>query len=200
MKTVRYALWGLVGIAAIAVGLIAGGVFNGSDDEEDLVNANVVMGEPFSLITDAGEPITEAAFKEHPTLVFFGFTFCPDVCPTALAEVSGWLAELGDDAEDLEVYFVTVDPERDQPEQMAAYLSAFDPRITGITGPTDDVHAMLDSYHVYYEPYEAPNVGYLMDHSTSFWLLDRTGGFAGLIAYNEPREEAIARIRELIDG
>lgn len=199
LKVVRYVLWGLVGVAAIALGLIAGGAFEGGDDEE-LVNANVTIGTPFALVTDAGEPITEAAFRDHPTVVFFGFTFCPDVCPTALAEVSGWLAELGDEAEDLEVYFVTVDPERDVPEKMADYLTAFDPRIVGITGPVDDVHAMLDGYRVYYARYEAPNVGYLMDHTASFYLLDRDGEAVDFIAYNEARDVALDKIRNLIDG
>ena len=129
--------------------------------------------------------------------MFFGFLNCPDVCPTALAEVSGWLAELGDEAEDLAVYFVTVDPERDQPEQMAAYLSAFDPRIVGITGPVDDVHAMLDGYHVYYERYETDN-GYLMNHGASFYMLDEDGEFVGTITYNELRDEALRLVRRLI--
>lgn len=200
LSAIRYALWGAVGIAAVAVVLIVTGVFDTGSDEPEAPSANIEMGAPFTLVTNSGEEITEAAFRDHPTLVFFGFTFCPDVCPTALAEVSGWLAELGEDAEDLEVYFVTVDPERDTPEKLDQYLSVFDPRIVGVTGPVEDVHNMLDSYFVFYERYEAPNVGYLMDHATSFYLLDRNGDAEGFIAYNEPRDEALAQIRRLIEG
>jgi len=204
LRLVRYGLWGAVAIAAVLAILVATGVFEGSEADPEVgdapVNANVEFGTPFTLVTHTGEPITEAAFQETPTLVFFGFTYCPDVCPTALAEVSGWLAELGADAEDLEVYFVSVDPERDVPERLAEYLTAFDERIVGVTGNVEDVHAMLDGYHVYYERYEAENVGYLMDHASSFYLLDRSGDFAGTIAYNDSRDLALERIRSLIEG
>lgn len=199
LRAVRYVLWGLVGIAVITVGLILGGVFKTGSDEPEPANANVAIGAPFTLVTNEGVEITEAAFRDHPSLVFFGFTFCPDVCPTALAEVSGWLAELGPEAEDLQVYFVTVDPERDTPERLDEYLSVFDPRIVGVTGSVDDVHAMLDSYFVYYERQEAANVGYLMDHTSSFYLLDRDGDSGGFIAYNEPRDAALDQIRRLLD-
>lgn len=199
LRIIRYGLWGLVAIAAVVAALVASGVFD-TDDDPAPFNANVEIGTPFTLVTHEGEAITEAAFEEHPTLVFFGFTFCPDVCPTALAEVSAWLAELGSEAADLEVYFVTVDPERDQPEQMAEYLGVFDDRIVGITGEVDDVHRMLDGYHVFYRRYEAENVGYLMDHASSFYLLDRQGDFAGTIAFDDTREVALSRIRSLIDG
>jgi protein SCO1/2 len=196
-RLVRYALWGLVAIAAIALGLLLSDALRGDDPP---IAEALQFGEPFALVTHTGDAITSDDLLGHPSLMFFGFTFCPDVCPTALAEVSGWLQELGSESEDLAVYFVTVDPERDQPAPLGEYLSVFDPKIVGITGSVDDVHAMLDGYHVFYERYEAEGVGYLMDHYSSFYLLDASGDFVGAIAYNELREDALARIRRLVDG
>lgn len=194
LRIVRYVLWGLVAVAAVAAGILLSNALRGTPEEP---LEGLTMGAPFALVTDEGTPITEAAFRGHPSLIFFGFTFCPDVCPTALAEVSGWLAELGDEAADLAVYFVTVDPERDVPERLNNYLSVFDPRIVGITGPAEAVRAMLDSYHVGYERYETEG-GYLMDHTASFYLLDGNGDFVGFISYNALREEALDLLRRLV--
>jgi protein SCO1/2 len=168
------------------------------DDEPQPGSAAVQIGEPFALVTQNGAPITDQDLLGHPSLMFFGYRYCPDVCPTALTDVSGWLAELGAEASDLAVYFVTVDPERDQPEQLAEYLTAFDPRIVGVTGPVDDVHAMLDGYHVYYERQDTTGGSYEMEHYASFFMLDRNGEFAGSIDYNATRDEALGRIRQLI--
>jgi protein SCO1/2 len=156
------------------------------------------FGGSFTLVSDTGEPVTEATLRGHPTLMFFGFTNCPDVCPTALAEASAWLDELGDEAANLSVYFVTVDPERDTELRLAQYLSAFDPDIIGLTGAPDAVHAMLDAFHVFYQRVPLDSQGYTMDHYASFYLLDDTGDLAGLIAYNEERQAAIAKIRRVI--
>jgi len=209
IRLTRIALWSLVVLALVLIGILTRNLFlddetrNGAAQfgepsaETPIATAAVTIGEPFALVTDEGAPITDADLRGHPSLMFFGFLNCPDVCPTALAEVSGWLAELGVEAGDLAVYFVTVDPERDQPEQMAAYLSAFDERIVGITGPVDDVHAMLDGYRVYYARNETDG-GYLMDHASSFYMLDEDGEFVGTIGYNELRDEALRLVRRLI--
>lgn len=199
LRLVRYVVWALVPVALIVLGYAVLRPNDGGDEPE-IANVNVEIGVPFGLITAAGEPITEADIRGHPSLMFFGYTHCPDFCPTALAEVSSWLTELGSDAEDLVVYFVTVDPERDQPESLNAYLSVFDPRIVGITGPVDDVHAMLDGYRVAYYRYEDEALeGYLMDHYTSFYRLDRNGSFQGSIGFSDTREEALQLVRRLID-
>lgn len=201
-RLARIALWSLVAIVAVALGIFLSNSLRGTAEEAEPIPVAeaVQMGQPFALVTDEGETITNEDLLGHPSLMFFGFTFCPDVCPTALAEVSGWLAELGPEAGDLAVYFVTVDPERDSQARLNEYLSVFDPRIVGITGEPDDVRAMLDSYHVYYAPYEADGVGYLMDHYGSFFMLDEDGDFAGSIAYNELREDALTKIRRLVGG
>jgi protein SCO1/2 len=195
MRLTRIALWSLIVLGLILIGILARNLFVA--EESTPVSAAVSIGEPFALITEDGDAITDEDLLGHPSLMFFGFTYCPDVCPTALAEVSGWLTELGAEAGDLEVYFVTVDPERDRPELLATYLGAFDPRIVGITGPVDAVHAMLDGYHVFYQRVETEG-GYLMDHASSFYMLDENGEFVGTIAYNELRDEALRLIRRLV--
>jgi protein SCO1/2 len=210
LRITRYILWALVAVAVIVLALLGFNVFGGDEvvgtdqivgTSDEPADASVTIGGPFALVTDDGEPITDIDLQGHPSLMFFGYTFCPDVCPTALTDVTAWLADLGDEAGNLAVYFVTVDPDRDQPERLHEYLSAFDPRIVGVTGPDDDVHAMLDSFHVYYERGDdIPGGGYLMNHYGSFYMLDSDGQFVGAIAYNEARGDAEAKIRSLVEG
>lgn len=162
-------------------------------------NTVVAFGEPFELVTHEGEPITEAAFKGAPTAVFFGFTHCPDVCPTTLFEMQAWMDELGEDGTELEAYFVTVDPERDTPEVMKTYLENFSERITGITGEPDKVAEMVKSFRIYSRKVELEDGGYTMDHTASVMLLNRDGDFFGTISYEENAETAMAKLRRLIE-
>ena len=159
-------------------------------------NRNVArsFGEPFTLVSHEGEPITEAAFKGSPTAVFFGFTHCPEVCPTTLFELDGWLKTLGAEGEDINAFFVTVDPERDTPEVLGDYVNNVSERITGITGEPEKVHAMAKSFGIYWKKVELEGGDYTMDHTASILLLDRAGDFAGTIAYGENPETAIAKL------
>ncbi|CDX13162.1 Electron transport protein SCO1/SenC [Mesorhizobium sp. ORS 3324] len=157
-------------------------------------------GAPFALTDEKGAPITEAAFRGHPSLVFFGYTNCPDVCPTTLFEMAGWLKTLGDGGKDLHGYFVTVDPERDTPEVMKTYVSSLSDRITGITGDPDKVHAMAKAYGIYWRKVDAGNGNYSMDHTASVLLLNAKGEFAGTIAYGESADTAIAKLKRLAAG
>src|SRR5690606_7695814 len=125
-----------------------------------------------------------------PSAVFFGFTHCPEVCPTTLYELSVWLEELGDEAAAVQAYFVTVDPERDTPEVMKDYVSSFSDRITGITGEPEAVAQMLKDFGIYSRRIETSDGDYTMDHTASVILLDRHGAFFGTIAYGEAAENA----------
>jgi protein SCO1/2 len=155
------------------------------------------FGAPFTLVDQKGAPITEAAFRGHPSVVFFGFTHCPEVCPTTLFELAGWLKTMGDDGKNLRAYFVTVDPERDTPEIMHAYISNFSDRILGITGDPDKVHAMAKSFGIYSKKVDTGNGDYTMDHTASVLLLNARGDFAGTIAYGENPDAAIAKLKRL---
>ncbi|MDX8479485.1 SCO family protein [Mesorhizobium sp. VK24D] len=157
-------------------------------------------GAPFALTDEKGAPITEAALRGHPSLVFFGYTNCPDVCPTTLFEMAGWLKTLGDDGKNLRGYFVTVDPERDTPEVMKTYVSSLSDRITGITGDPDKVHAMAKAFGIYFRKVETGDGNYSMDHTASVLLLNAKGEFAGTIAYGESADTAIAKLKRLAAG
>jgi len=158
------------------------------------------FGEPFTLVDQRGDEITEAAFRGRPSAVFFGFTYCPEVCPTTLFELDGWLKQLGPEGENIQAYFVTVDPERDTAEVMNSYVSNVSDRIIGITGEPDKVLAMARSFGIYWKKVELEGGDYTMDHTASILMLDRGGDFAGTIAYGENPDNALAKLKRLADG
>ena len=147
-----------------------------------------------------GDRVTEAAFAGKPTAMFFGFTFCPDVCPTTLYEAGGWLDALGDKADDVTIVFVSVDPERDTPDQLKSYLSSFDPRIVGLTGSREQVDDVVSKYRVYAKKVPLDDGDYTMDHSAAVMLFDGDGDFAGTIDYRESKESAVAKLERLVAG
>ena len=160
----------------------------------------VELGGPFALVDVDGRPVSDRTLKGKATAMFFGFTYCPEVCPTTLARHSAALKAMGAEADKLRVVFVTVDPDRDTPAQMKRYLSDFDPRIVGLTGSPAAVKAMLDAYHVYAKRVPLEGGGYTMDHVAATYLFDREGRFQGLIGYQEAPEAEVAKLRALAAG
>lgn len=158
----------------------------------------VVLGGPFALVDQNGRRFTDRDLRGRPAAIFFGFTYCPEVCPTTLARHTAALKALGVDADRLRVVFVTVDPERDTPAVMKRYLSDFDGRITGLTGPPSAVQAMLASYHAYARKAPLEGGGYTMDHVSATYLFDARGGFRGLIPYTADVPDDAARLKALI--
>jgi protein SCO1/2 len=194
LRLIRYGAWALVAVVAIAAAMF---VFVPLTPRTDAVT----IGGPFTLTDQHGATVTEAALKGHPSLIYFGYTFCPDVCPTTLFDAANWMKELGPDADRLKFYFVTVDPERDTKEVIAEYLSAFDPRMIGLTGSQQAVDKALSAFRIYSRKVEAQGGGsYTMDHNASVYMFDAEGRFAGAIAYQEPQEEVLPKIRKLIAG
>jgi protein SCO1/2 len=114
--------------------------------------------------------------------------------------MTGWLKELGPDADKLKVYFVTVDPERDTQETLASYLSAFDPRIAGLTGSPQAIEKMIKAYRIYARKVPLDGGGYVMDHTASVYLLDDEAVFTGTIDYQEAPDTALAKLRRLIES
>lgn len=188
----RYILAGILVLVVVAVGVLTFEWYRGQ-------NSAVAFGAPFELVDHNGETITEAAFQGSPTAVFFGFTHCPEVCPTTLFELDGWLDQLGESGEEAEAFFVSVDPERDTPEVMKAYLENVSDRITGITGDPEKVAAMIKDFHVYASKVELENGDYTMDHTASVMLFDRDGDFFGTIAYQENPDTAVAKLHRLVN-
>jgi protein SCO1/2 len=154
-------------------------------------------GAPFALVDQKGAPITEAAFRGQPSAVFFGFTHCPEVCPTTLFEMDGWLKKLGDDGKNLRAYFVSVDPERDTAPILDTYVSNISDRITGITGEPDKVNAMAKAFGIYSRKVDLEGGDYTMDHTASVILLGSDGAFAGTIAYGENPDVALDKLKRL---
>jgi protein SCO1/2 len=196
VRIVRYAVWAAVVALLIAVGV----VFFLRESDEGTLLASAIKGGPFNLVDQHGTPVTEAALKGHPSAMFFGYTFCPDICPTTLYEMTELMGQLGPEADELEVYFVTVDPERDTQEAMAEYLSAFDPRFTGLTGSREEIDKIIAAYRVYARKVEREKGPYLMDHTAGVYLLNDQGALTGVIDYQEAPETAIAKLKRLIES
>jgi protein SCO1 len=142
-------------------------------------NSPVAIGGPFTLTSPDGATVTDQTYRGKWLLVYFGFTSCPDSCPTALLEISAALEKLGPDADKLQPLFITVDPQRDTPAVMGNYTQSIDPRIVGLTGTPQQIAAAAQEYGVYYEPRKSgPGAGdYVMDHSTYLYLMDTEGEF-----------------------
>ena len=194
LRIVRYAVWAAVALLIVGVGV----VFFLRESGEGTLAASSIRGGPFNLVDQHGTPVTETALKGHPSAMFFGYTFCPDICPTTLYEMTELMGQLGPEADKLKVYFVTVDPERDTQEAMAEYLSAFDPRFTGLTGSREEIDRILSAYRVYSRKVEREKGPYLMDHTAAVYLLDGEGALTGTLDYQEAPETALAKLKRLI--
>lgn len=186
--------WILIGIAvamAAALGFLGYQYFFSSTEKQ-------AYGAPFSLVDFNGAEITEAAFRGRPSAVFFGFTQCPEICPTTLYEMDGWLKQLGDDADKVGTFFVTIDPERDTPEVLKTYITNVSPRVVGITGDPDKVREMAKAFGIFFRKVPTSDGDYTMDHTASVLLLDKAGDFAGTIAYGENPDTAAAKLKRLV--
>ena len=155
------------------------------------------IGSPFSLIDHRGMVITEQDFLGHPSALFFGFTHCPEVCPTTMSKLSMLLDELGTKADRIKVYFVTLDPERDTPEVLMNFLSAFNERFIAITGNTNDVESLAKSWKVYWKRTETSDGGYTFDHTASVLLLNSKSNFVGTIGWKEEAAVALEKLKRL---
>jgi protein SCO1 len=156
------------------------------------------IGGPFKLIDQNGQTLTDQDLKGHPFLVFFGFTHCPDVCPTTLFEVSEILRALGPDADRTRALFITVDPERDTAPIMKDYLSSFDPHLLGATGDPAAIAAVAKAYRVYYKKVPLEEGGYTMDHTAIVYLMDKNGRFVAPFSLKRTTEAAAADLRRYL--
>lgn len=197
MRGIRYIAWVLV---IIFGGFLAWATINwyhSAPTSTKLSNVPSIGGE-FKLIDHEGSEVTDKDLVGEPSLLFFGFTHCPDVCPSTLVEIQTWIEALGKDANHFNYFFVSVDPERDTPAVLASYLSAFDPRIRGLSGSSEAVKKMTKAYHVYAQKVSLEDGNYTMDHTASIYLLDHKGHFSGTIAYGENHDIALSKLRKLI--
>lgn len=156
------------------------------------------IGGPFTLLDQKRRPFTEKSLEGKPTAMFFGYTFCPDVCPTTLLEASAWMKELGADADKLRVVFVSVDPERDTPEKLNEYMASFDDRFVGLSGSREETDRIVKAYRVFARKVDGAGGDYTMDHTAAVYLLDAQARFVGVINFQEPTDKAMIKIRRLV--
>jgi len=160
--------------------------------------AAAAVGGPFRLEDQNGNAVSDQDMKGRPFLVFFGYTHCPDVCPTTLFEISQVMQKLGKDADRAGALFITVDPERDTPAALRDYLSSFDPHLRGLTGDPAAVAAAIKAYRVYAKKVPLENGDYTMDHTAVVYLMDRNGRFVAPFNLKQTADEAAAQLRRYL--
>ena len=158
------------------------------------------IGGPFALVDQSGRTVTNESLKGKPTLIYFGYTFCPDVCPTSLLLMETAIDELGADAaKKVNLVFITIDPERDTQKLIKDYVSNFGPTFIGLTGTPEQVAAAARAYRVYYQKVPGKDgAPYLMDHSSIVYLLDRNGRFVTHFTHEAKAEAIAAGVEQLL--
>lgn len=197
MQRRRILQYGAAGVGALGVTLLLGwwrvdGPGAGTPSEARPLPLSEME---FDLTDHEGGDVEPDTLLGRPALVFFGFTFCPDVCPTTLSDISGWLDELGNDAELMNVVFITIDPERDTIDAMAEYVGYFHPAIRGWTGEEREIARAVEGFRATYERVPTDRRDYTMNHTASVFLFDAGGAFVSTIDYHEPRDVAVPKIR-----
>ena len=160
----------------------------------------VTIGGPFALRTPDGTTVTDQTYRGKWLLVYFGYTFCPNSCPTALMDISLVLAQLGSEADAVQPLFITVDPQRDTPDVLQQYTRSFDPRIIGLSGDPQQTADAAKAYGAYYTPRKLdPGAkDYLIDHSSYIYLMDARGRFARGFDADTPPDRMAQQVRELV--
>lgn len=194
LSHIRTVLWTLVAVAALG----ATGLYVYTTMTRPAQAVALGQGD-YELVTATGAAFNRDSLKGSPSMLFFGFTHCPEVCPTSLAEMTVWYEALGDEADDLNAFFVSVDPERDTAGVIGDYVS-WTGHVTGVTGSPDEIAKAARSWGVYYEKVPLEGGDYTMDHTASVFLVNAEGEFEGTIAYRENSDTALAKLRRLLEG
>jgi protein SCO1/2 len=183
----------LAGLVLVLAGVLAASTYLSSRSPAPIGT----IGGPFHLEDQSGKPVSNQDMKGRPYLVFFGYTHCPDVCPTTMFEISEVMKALGKDADRAGALFITVDPERDTPAVLKDYLSNFDPHMRGLTGDPAAVAAALKAYRVYAKkvPLNDKDGDYTMDHTAVVYLMDKDGRFVAPFNLKQTPEAAAAQLR-----
>ena len=196
IKLIRMLAWAAVVALAAAAGLAALGIRPGNLDPGKLPFAAQVGG-PFALTSHEGKRLTDADLAGKPFALFFGFTNCPDICPTTLLELTNRLAELGPDGDKLRLVFVTIDPEQDTPAFLKTYLTNFDSRILGLTGTPTEIADIAKKYRAFYQKVPT-STGYTMNHEASVYLMNARGRFVGTLSHQEPADVQRSKLKRLV--
>ena len=193
MLTRRHALL-LTPAAVLAVGM-AGALGYARFRPEQ---AGIPIGGPFRLVNGNGRIVTDEDFRGKWMLVYFGYTHCPDACPTALQDMANALDDLGAQKKDVAIIFITIDPERDTPAVMKDYVAAFNANITPLSGSPEAVAAAAKAYRVYYAKHPTKDGGYDMDHSSIIYVMDPNGRFVANFTQETPPQQIAAKLKSLV--
>lgn len=186
--------WGVIAAAVLSAAFLAAP----ASRADTLPTSSPLIAGNFELETLDGRTVTEADYRGKWLLVYFGYTSCPDVCPTVLNEIGGALNELGPLAAKLQPIFITVDPTRDKPKVLAAYLQSFDPRIVGLYGSGEQTEAAAKQFHVYYRLRSLGNGQYTVDHSGFLYVIDPKGKFVKLLTGDLPGHQMAQALRSVV--
>lgn len=183
-------------LVAIAAGAALRLALHGEPPAADAQTAPI--GGAFELLDRDSRPFTDKDLLGRPFAIYFGYTRCPDVCPTTLMQLAHWRRQLGADGEKLQIVFVSVDPEIDTPASVGAYADLFKASMIGLTGTPAQIDAITRAYRVVYMKVPQPSGGYNVDHSTSVFLMDSAGSFSGVLRPLDSEEEALEKLRRLV--
>lgn len=193
MRLSRFLLFGGVAALAVVLGLLGQTLWELNRAPTSQATGTPLIGGPFALVDQDGRPRTDADFRGRNMLVYFGYSFCPDVCGTELLAMAQAVDQLGPDGDKVALLFISVDPERDTPARLKDYVAFFHPQMVGLTGTAQQVQAAAKAYRVFFKRSDTASTGddYLMDHSTAIYFMDREGHFLTHFAFGtEPAKMA----------
>jgi cytochrome oxidase Cu insertion factor (SCO1/SenC/PrrC family) len=166
---------------------------------DDLMWGRGPIGGPFELVDHTGRRRTDADFRGRVLLIYFGYMFCPDICPTDLQAMAAAIDDLGPAGADVQPLFITIDPERDTPAELAQYVGSFHPRLIGLTGSVDEIRRVALRYKVWYAKADDPRTStYIMDHSAFIYLIDVNGAYVGFFPPGTSTERLMKAIAPLV--
>ncbi|MEL0156171.1 MULTISPECIES: SCO family protein [unclassified Sphingopyxis] len=197
MVVVRRILWMLVAVAAVFGVILAVGGGDGSKSAP-AASAGAAIGGPFTLTAADGSTLTDRTLKGRPFAIFFGFTRCPDVCPTSLARMAQLREQLGPDGMKFDIVFVSVDPQHDRPADIGSYVALFKTPIIGATGTDAQLAQIQKEYGVYVRKVPIEGGDYTVDHTAAIYLMDKDGHFVTTIDYHENDKTALEKLKRII--
>ena len=194
LSRLRFLLWVVVGIVALGMVVL---IWRQSEPPQTASTPLGTIGGPFTLTGTDGKPFPSSRLNGRPAAIFFGFTHCPDVCPTTLARLARLRRQLGQGDDALSIVFVSVDPERDTPAEVANYMSLYATPIVGLTGSSAQVEQVKKQFGIYSRKVQQPGGGYSVDHTASVMLLDRNGQFVATLSPEEGDKVALEKLKRI---
>jgi protein SCO1/2 len=195
LRHVRLLLWAVAGVFAIGMAVL---IWQKSEQDQTPTQTSLAsFGGPFTLTGTDGKPFASSKLNGKPAAIFFGFTHCPDVCPTTLARLTKLRRELGNGDDALSIVFISVDPDRDTPAELGNYLSLYDSPVIGLTGTTAQIEQVKKQYGIYSRKVEQPGGGYSVDHTASVILTDRNGQFVATLSPEEGNQVALEKLKRI---